>query len=230
MPFPAVDIEDHLKIAAYHEATHMFFSMYYAYGLSGGVEIYDNGLGLAKTRGKDIFSTDSHNGNLFDEAIKYIAPSAVEQILIGNNSLAYDKNYFKNEFKCFPSFEYPCDEDVVVAIINSRHNENPFAIGGTPPDAPMAACALIIESILYREQMKRIENIELSKEQMLEHFLKEYEEVEKVTFKTLSDESVIGSICDLAENLYRSMKLSKDEVLGIFKPYFIKEGWFFNDS
>lgn len=208
MPFPKVDIKDQVRYAAYHEATHVFFSMYYGFGISGGVEVYSNGLGWSGCRGIDIFDPNAQYYHYQHTAHVSLAPLVVEPILAGKPELVPTGLNAQYEAADWPCRVYPCEEFDLSIFVGEFGDDLRKGV------APLMVCALknVSQDVLLDECC----HYEDALENLKDDFDLEIETIKK----KLSEEAYINAIGDLAEQAYVKRNLSKDDVLNILKPHF----------
>lgn len=212
MPFPKVDIDDRVRCAAYHEATHVFFSMLYGFGISGGIKVYDNGYGISGCRGINIFDPNAKYYHYQLEAHINIAPLIVEFIIVGIPHLIHNGDDALMELDDWPCPKYPCDEREVLDYLDEVDS-----------DLRMGVASLMISAQKTAAERSTFDHT-IDYEDTLEMLKDDFElEIEAIK-KKLSEEAYIDAIVDLAEQTYVKRILSKSDVLSILKPHFDRVG------
>lgn len=207
MSFPKIDPKDQVRYAAYHEATHAFFGVFFSLGLFGGVEIDEYGLGFTATRAVNLF-TNSIVDKHIDDAIILLAPAIVEHTLADMPYDVVDRETAIDVIDGFPLLDYPFDVDDVQEYIDE-----------CSWDFSKAIVTLTMASLKQKRVFEAFGQ-EMTKGQVYKMTLSNYEIAANSASELVADARVIEPICVLAEELYKKRRLTKGEVINLFDPFF----------
>jgi len=209
MSFQSVPLLDMVRYAAYHEAAHIFFSLFCGMGLYGGAEISKDGLGISYVKNLDPFAAKYHRHNMHGEVVGLLAPFVLETILA------------KKPFAVMTPNKFVSPLGRALDLIKSC-NEN-FRLIKVDPETGDHFMALMYLAILDMEVSSGVKDL---RRLIKSSYMETISEI-KGYYK---NDSIVAAITLLAELLCKKESISRTEVFHILIPVFVKECWSFTQS